>query len=250
MFSRVRNLRDLTLVTNKITEVKNKTFLHLTELQLLNLNNNRIRSLTGDCFQDLSNLEELYLKQNKISVIHSNVFREMKKLRILNLSSNQLRSVSDKTFDGLSRLEILILSQNRIKHFTSAVCQQLKSVQILDIRGNPIKRTSTTRNQSQLCDEKNSKTEEIPDHHYLTDGEFFTSIIILFTIVAIIAIVSVLVMFYMRKRRDSVRSIFVLYEEEDEDVGWALARQLQLMLPEIPVLSCRDCKPGQIKVRD
>ena len=229
MFSAAQKLVYLTVVRNKIRQLRQKTFLGLTELQLLNINNNRIKILIQGCFQDLSDLRELYLKQNQISTIEPDVFKEMRRLTILDLSDNRLSSVTDKTFDGLLSLEILILSGNKIKQST-LLSVGLIQPKILNFPGN----------------EREEAKTDIPDGE---DGDLLSILILSSIVVALLALVAVLTILCLRKRKVPRRSLLVLAEEGDEELAESLCAELRHLLPQITIRSCWDsAPPGHLKV--
>ena len=244
--SAAENLLFLTLVRNQISQLKQKTFLGLTDLQLLNLNNNRIRILIHDCFQDLADLRELYLNQNQISLIDSDVFKEMRRLTILDLSNNQLSSVTEKTFHGLGSLEILLLSGNKIKQST-VLSVGLIQPEILNFPLNPRDLPSPEEIDLKISNKKvgGEETEEAKT------GELLSILIFLpIVAVALLALVTVLIIISRRKRKVGLSSLLLVAEERDEEMAESLCTELRHLLPHITISSCWDsAQPGQLKVK-
>nr|CAI5823937.1 unnamed protein product [Callosobruchus analis] len=83
-----------------------------TDIEVLELTYNRIRTVTKDDLNKFSYLKFLYLQDNLISELDDDVFSEMDELTTLDLSINALRSVPATVFQ-LPSLKTLYLSQNR-----------------------------------------------------------------------------------------------------------------------------------------
>nr|CAH7768148.1 unnamed protein product [Callosobruchus chinensis] len=83
-----------------------------TDIEVLELTYNRIRTVTKDDLNKFSYLKFLYLQDNLISELDDNVFRDMDELMTLDLSINALRSIPAAVFQ-LPSLKTLYLSQNR-----------------------------------------------------------------------------------------------------------------------------------------
>ena len=92
-----------------------------THLQVikLNLNNNRIRSLSNDLFKKLQRLEILNLSSNFIRFIQNGLFNDLIFLKQLDLSSNLINSIEDYSFVNLNILEFLNLNNNDNLKFIS-----------------------------------------------------------------------------------------------------------------------------------
>lgn len=114
-FANLPALVDLRLEWNSISKIGERAFWGLSNLTLLNLIENKIRSVM-DVFQGLSNLETLLLSNNKISHIHINAFIPLVKLRHLSLSQNFITNFSNilDAVQHLPRLEYLDLTNNSI----------------------------------------------------------------------------------------------------------------------------------------
>ncbi|XP_069072874.1 leucine-rich repeat and immunoglobulin-like domain-containing nogo receptor-interacting protein 1 [Pleurodeles waltl] len=82
--------------------------------QILDLSNNRIKSLTQGLFSHLKALQELDLSMNIISKIEPGTFRYLQNLMILRLKNNQLKLVPAGVFSGLPNLTFLDISDNDI----------------------------------------------------------------------------------------------------------------------------------------
>jgi hypothetical protein len=70
----------------------NRTFYGLKDLEVLQLDHNSLKSLSGYEFHGLENLRELHLQFNKISSIQNHTFIHFRELRSLRLDNNLLTS--------------------------------------------------------------------------------------------------------------------------------------------------------------
>ena len=126
----------LILDDNGLKEIENKTFIHMTYLQQLWLNNNKltaipqllppsvqrlyldinqISSLT-DVFSANSQIDTLSLMGNNISTVSSEALRRLPKLRTLDLSNNALTELRGHTFSKSTQLRRLLLSKNPLQY--------------------------------------------------------------------------------------------------------------------------------------
>ncbi len=103
--SSLTGLKDLFLISNKITEIKNVAWPKLRQLEL---GDNRIREISG--LEALGELDQLYLGRNKITSIKC--LDHLSRLRILSLQSNRIMSTVG--LSSLVMLEELYLSHNGI----------------------------------------------------------------------------------------------------------------------------------------
>jgi Leucine-rich repeat (LRR) protein len=111
----LNNLEVLNLEDNKISEIESNAFNSLISLQALILSKNRLDYLQRDLFNVLDNLKYLYLSQNNISYIQALQFDNLLKLEVLDLSFNQLHAIYKDGFNRLSNLRDLFLNGNYFK---------------------------------------------------------------------------------------------------------------------------------------
>merc|ERR1712156_1175558 len=87
------NLTSLYLNDSSVSVLTNQTFQGLSELQVLHLEDNKLKSLgNGQEFGELRSLRELYLHNNALEFIHEDTLRPVaSSLRILTLHGNRLK---------------------------------------------------------------------------------------------------------------------------------------------------------------
>ncbi|KAI7803887.1 vasorin b [Triplophysa rosa] len=99
---------------------------------------NGIEILSQEDFEGLSNLEMLDISQNKLTELPDYVFRPLSSLHNLDLSSNQIVHISRHSFAGLEHLERLYLFSNLIESIHSAAFNGLKQLLELKLQGNKL----------------------------------------------------------------------------------------------------------------
>ncbi|XP_022902099.1 chaoptin-like [Onthophagus taurus] len=104
-------LKKLLLSDNEISMLEHNSFMHLTSLEVLDLERNNIVNIHRRAFFGLQNLQILDLSHNSISLVHINQFSNTPKLRILDMSNNNLNYLPKEVFTG-TILEKLDLNNN------------------------------------------------------------------------------------------------------------------------------------------
>lgn len=134
------DLEMLDLSENRIVLLQTQVFLNLTNLRLLRLDKNKITDLHKDLFVGLQQLTVLNLNDNNIAYIPSGTFADLSKLELLDLSRNTITAslMSPRTFSGLSNMQTLILSNNRLRTLPSSSLKFLDNLKMLDLSYNVI----------------------------------------------------------------------------------------------------------------
>uniref|UniRef100_A0A2I3MD15 Adhesion G protein-coupled receptor A2 n=1 Tax=Papio anubis TaxID=9555 RepID=A0A2I3MD15_PAPAN len=99
----------LLLSNNKITGLRNGSFLGLSLLEKLDLRNNIISTVQPGAFLGLGELKRLDLSNNRIGCLTSETFRGLPKLLRLNVSGNIFSSLQPGVFDELPALKVVDL---------------------------------------------------------------------------------------------------------------------------------------------
>lgn len=102
------NLELLSITNSGIERIN--SFVGLSSLRKLVLNDNRIEVIKANMFEGLALLKELYLCENIITIIEENGFAGLSNLRELYMDSNPIESIEKGSLNGLYRLEVLELS--------------------------------------------------------------------------------------------------------------------------------------------
>lgn len=148
-----RKLQAIDLSSNNLITIHNETFKNLTELRILNLNDNQIQ-ITGDnyyskLFLGLDKLENLQLKNafgekhldlNFMEVLNT-IFMDSKliNLKVLNLAENHIRLFNSPfTFCSLPALEKLYLNHNLLADQIELNLNCTPKLFLLDLSNNYI----------------------------------------------------------------------------------------------------------------
>uniref|UniRef100_A0A8C7AWQ7 Adhesion G protein-coupled receptor A2 n=1 Tax=Neovison vison TaxID=452646 RepID=A0A8C7AWQ7_NEOVI len=99
----------LLLSNNKITGLRNGSFLGLPLLEKLDLRNNVISTVQPGAFLGLGELKRLDLSNNRIGCLTSETFQGLPRLLRLNISGNIFSSVQPGVFDELPALKVVDL---------------------------------------------------------------------------------------------------------------------------------------------
>lgn len=170
-FRNVSNLRELSIINNKLSIVQDGVFNNLN-VSTLDLSNNEITEIDSAAFDDMSLLRTINLQNNKLKLIDNNWFRNCKKLYNLVfegnlitsipmeafknvigkhkyniyeletsiiLSNNKIKFIHPKAFNGIEGLGKLYLDQNQIKSLNEDTFKGLKYFKMLDLNNNQLK---------------------------------------------------------------------------------------------------------------
>ncbi|ELT98977.1 hypothetical protein CAPTEDRAFT_159275 [Capitella teleta] len=104
----------------------------------LSLDQNQIRFLRDNAFQDLSNLEELYLENNQISGLHNTSFKGLTSVRLIDLQYNHLYETEEATFSAayIPLVERINLSSCKLYSLHGNTFKDLTNLRRLDISHN------------------------------------------------------------------------------------------------------------------
>ncbi|KAM6107100.1 platelet glycoprotein Ib alpha chain [Pterocles gutturalis] len=153
----------LLLNANHLTSVSTAIFLPLTQLQDLDLANNRLAALhTGPplpslrelilshnvlgalpALQGLPALTRLAVANNSLAALPPGAFRAVPQLQDLDLRGNQLRTLPSEAFAGLRALKDLDLSDNLLEELPKELLQDLHKLETLWLSGNRLQTLPT-----------------------------------------------------------------------------------------------------------
>uniref|UniRef100_A0A667H8F3 Adhesion G protein-coupled receptor A2 n=1 Tax=Lynx canadensis TaxID=61383 RepID=A0A667H8F3_LYNCA len=97
------------------------------------LSNNKITGLRNGSFLGLSLLEKLDLRNNVISTVHPGAFLGLGELKRLDLSNNRIGCLTSETFQGLPRLLRLNISGNIFSSLQPGVFDELPALKVVDL---------------------------------------------------------------------------------------------------------------------
>lgn len=109
-----------------------------TEIRLLDLSKNRLKTLGPDEFINYPQLEDLQLNENTISDIEPGAFSNLMNLRTLGLRNNELKLIQLGVFTGLTNLTELDISENKIVILLDYMFQELYNLRALEVGDNDL----------------------------------------------------------------------------------------------------------------
>lgn len=129
--------RTLDLSDSNITNIKDYSFINCTDLEFLNLQNNRIKILRKNVFNGLFSLKVLNLNNNKIADIElgafniSSSYNHLQKLYLSDIST-----LEPTIFIGLRLLKFLFLTKSVIPQLTEGSFRFLPTLEELNLQYN------------------------------------------------------------------------------------------------------------------
>ena len=87
------NLTTFIVYNSNLIEIKAENFLGMKNLEYLNLDGNKFKSVPSDTFSTQTKLEYLSLRNNQIEVIPSNLFSNNLNLKFIDLDYNKIKYI-------------------------------------------------------------------------------------------------------------------------------------------------------------
>ncbi|XP_028399982.1 uncharacterized protein LOC114523303 [Dendronephthya gigantea] len=134
--TRLPSVTEIDLSSNRLTFLLNGSFSALDTLNSLRLSNNIIVSAETGAFP--SNIQQIDLANNRFDFRHPDVFANLPSLWYLSLYSNRITFIPKNAFDGLTNLQTLYLSSNTIGRILKSSFKDLKKLSTLGINNNRI----------------------------------------------------------------------------------------------------------------
>ncbi|XP_017768745.1 PREDICTED: leucine-rich repeat-containing protein 15-like [Nicrophorus vespilloides] len=135
-FRNLPRVVEIAFTGNNISEIKAETFARDMPVQILNLNDNNIKSVEN--FQNMPKLKRLLIKNNKISAITNNWFINSTSLQEIDISHNKLENLTANCFQYTKNLVKIDLSYNDISKLSKNTFDILKNIDFLNLRNNRI----------------------------------------------------------------------------------------------------------------
>nr|XP_023029071.1 leucine-rich repeat-containing G-protein coupled receptor 4-like [Leptinotarsa decemlineata] len=134
----LENVKSLTIV-NAHSElwVPVSAFRPFRNLEVLDIENIRIRRLYGDTFKDLP-LKKIFIQNDGVEEIFPGTFRNLSLLQTLNVKNNNLSTVSKGIFKDLPMLTSLTLSKNQISSIENSALENLSMLSKLHLDNNKL----------------------------------------------------------------------------------------------------------------
>jgi leucine-rich repeat-containing G protein-coupled receptor 6 len=107
-------------------------------LSVVVLHHNKLRQINESTFSHLSHLNTLFLDHNEIKSIHPNAFSDLTSLTVLDLSYNEILELPLPIFNNLTNLQILLLRDNKISSLPKNIFKNLLYLEELKLQNNDI----------------------------------------------------------------------------------------------------------------
>jgi hypothetical protein len=133
MRNKLENLNTLDLSNNFISTIELNTFKHSTQLEILNLSNNKINFLSNAVFNGLKSLKSLILKSNHVLNLVPNQFFTLQSLQFLDLSLNRISNLDATNFNNLIKLKTIHLEFNPFERISSDSFKFISNVKLVDL---------------------------------------------------------------------------------------------------------------------
>ena len=143
-FLKLTRLTKLLLNDNKITYLGSSVFDGLTYLSTLHLDNNLLSDIEENSFSSLKFLRGLFLGMNNLTTLSGCLFYGLQSVVVIDASRNQLQSISDDSFLACPTLQKLYLNNNNLTTIGARVFSSLSNLKVLDLSNNRISITHRT----------------------------------------------------------------------------------------------------------
>ncbi|KZC10143.1 Chaoptin, partial [Dufourea novaeangliae] len=139
-FKFLTNLQHLDFSNNKIKSMPDTTFHFMKRIKRIELQDNEIDFITKGTFQgDIhSTLEEVNFAYNKIKGIYTHTFADLPRLTAINLEDNAIDQIGRRSFMNLKLLKYINLRGNKLKDITDEAFQNLPDLEFLDLAYNDL----------------------------------------------------------------------------------------------------------------
>lgn len=132
-------LRELIIFDNKFSEIPERIFEGVENLEALFLDSNEIQRLYSGSLAGLARLTQLNLNNNLISDLPDGIFEGLSNLRGLSLNNNRLTFLSGELFSHNQNLEVVQFNDNTdLKSIGQNLLSFSKSLRIAQFRGTCI----------------------------------------------------------------------------------------------------------------
>ncbi|XP_053138684.1 leucine-rich repeat-containing protein 26 [Hemicordylus capensis] len=155
------NATAILLDYNRITALRNRTFVAQRGLHQLSLRGNALVSLQCQALLGLGELRELDLSGNYLSILQPETFFPVPGLTTLNLGHNRLLQLEPELLEALPHLRVLSIHSNGLVALSAGLFQSLPSLHYLKLDGNPWMCSCAIQPLSQWLADHTDKVPEV-----------------------------------------------------------------------------------------
>jgi len=158
-FENMKRLHYLDLSNNKLQRVDSALFSGLVNLITVDLSANKLHYFHPDTFLELSNIKHLHLQNNWFLQIPTDrKFINSHSLSTLDISHCNISSVSVETFANVSALQRLDLRENNLRSVDINILRALPELSELYLYGNPLQCDCQLLEVWRWCEDRNIRT--------------------------------------------------------------------------------------------
>jgi len=169
--------KELTLKKNDITDFPSHVFAAFTNLEFLDLSENRLTKVPKDLYKYIPSLTELSLSENDLWKLTKDDFAGYDNVETLDLYKNNIEDLEPNTFQSCSSLTKLFAESNNIKMLRNGTLNGLTKVEELSFQGNDLEEVEAgvfdaTPNVGRLWLNKNNLIS-LPEGLFKNNRELF-----------------------------------------------------------------------------
>ncbi|XP_075162124.1 artichoke [Haematobia irritans] len=138
-----RQVVEIRLSNNLITELRRGTFRNLFKLQYLDLSSNEIQHVEPGALKNLPELQEFVLADNKLTELKDHVFEDLPNLLASHFQYNNLRFISSESFFNSPSMVFLNLSNNHFRNMENIGLRSMRNLEVLDLSTNAVRTVPT-----------------------------------------------------------------------------------------------------------
>ncbi|XP_035658300.1 slit homolog 1 protein-like [Branchiostoma floridae] len=128
-------LSSLYLADVGLQTVQEDDFKGMSNLQLLNLDDNNLSEIPGRPFDSLPSLSRIDIRNNLLTTVPI-ALQNLTTIQTLSLSGNQISALNNDSFQGLTNIRALFLSDNNVTEIESGVFKLMDRIFRIFLDGN------------------------------------------------------------------------------------------------------------------
>uniref|UniRef100_A0A336MPK0 CSON005026 protein n=1 Tax=Culicoides sonorensis TaxID=179676 RepID=A0A336MPK0_CULSO len=123
---------NFTIHDGALSQIEPHSFQSCRKLEVISLENNKIKMIPENAFNGLVALKTLNLAGNRIERVENHWFKEMSKLEQLDLQRNLINFITPNIVELLPKLKTLVLFSNKLEGLNFTETDQLDEIYVAD----------------------------------------------------------------------------------------------------------------------
>lgn len=120
-----------------LTELASHSFIGMSNVNSLLLNNSKIKIISNGSFNGLMELKTLHLEHNLIKALWKDMFAGLVSLETLNLDNNYISYIQDGVFDHITSLSRISLTNNFLQYMSDYISALVFNINDISLYSNP-----------------------------------------------------------------------------------------------------------------